>query len=233
MDPTRLSNDSLEETYAAPAASSLRTGRMTMDDVVMRTATLFAVLVAVGAFAWGANSPGLALVGFLGGFVLAMVNTFSKKVRVPLIVAYAAAQGLALGTISRIYNEAYSGIVGQAVIGTLCAFGGILVAYRSGKIRVTPKFTRILIGSLMGYFVFALIFIFTGRPGGVTGLLIAVAAVALATFFLVLDFDQIERSIAAGAPQEESWRMAFGLMVTIVWLYLEVLRLLSILRNSD
>jgi uncharacterized YccA/Bax inhibitor family protein len=77
MDPTRLSNDSLEETYAAPAASSLRTGRMTMDDVVMRTATLFAVLVAVGAFAWGANSPGLVLVGFLGGFVLAMVNTFS------------------------------------------------------------------------------------------------------------------------------------------------------------
>jgi uncharacterized YccA/Bax inhibitor family protein len=190
-------------------------------------------LVAVGAFAWGANSPGLALVGFLGGFVLAMVNIFSKKVRVPLIVAYAAAQGLALGTISRIYNEAYSGIVGQAVIGTLCAFGGILVAYRSGKIRVTPKFTRILIGSLMGYFVFALISIFTGRPGGATGLLIAVAAVALATFFLVLDFDQIERSIAAGAPQEESWRMAFGLMVTIVWLYLEVLRLLSILRNSD
>ena len=145
MDPTRLSNDSLEATYAAQAASSLRTGRMTMDDVVMRTATLFAVLVAVGAFAWGANSPGLALVGFLGGFVLAMVNTFSKKVRVPLIVAYAAAQGLALGTISRIYNEAYSGIVGQAVIGTLCAFGGILVAYRSGKIRVTPKFTRIMV----------------------------------------------------------------------------------------
>ena len=102
MDPTRLSNDSLEATYAAPAASSLRTGRMTMDDVVMRTATLFAVLVAVGAFAWGANNPGLALVGFLGGFVLAMVNIFSKKVRVPLIVAYAAAQGLALGTISRI-----------------------------------------------------------------------------------------------------------------------------------
>ena len=228
VDPNKL-----EEIYNAPAASSARTGRMTMDDVVMRTATLFAVLVAVGAFAWGANSPGLALVGFLGGFVLAMVNTFSKKVRVPLIVAYAAAQGLALGTISRIYNEAYSGIVGQAVIGTLCAFGGILVAYRSGKIRVTPKFTRIMLGALIGYFVFGIITMFTGFPGGSTGLLIAVAGVALATFFLVLDFDQIERSIAAGAPQQESWRMAFGLMVTIVWLYMEVLRLLSILRNND
>jgi uncharacterized YccA/Bax inhibitor family protein len=233
MDPTRLNNDSLEATYAAPAASSIRTGRMTMDDVVMRTATLFAVLVAVGAFAWGANSPGLALVGFLGGFALAMVNTFSKKVRVPLIVAYAAAQGLALGTISRIYNETYSGIVGQAVIGTLCAFGGMLVAYRSGKIRVTPKFTRILLGSLVGYFAFSLITIFTGFPGGSTGLLIAVAGVALASFFLVLDFDQIDKTIAAGAPQEESWRCAFGLMVTLVWLYLEILRLISILRSND
>jgi uncharacterized YccA/Bax inhibitor family protein len=233
MDPNRVDTVALEATFAAPAASSLRTGRMTMDDVVMRTATLFAVLVAVGAFAWGANNPALALVGFIGGFVLALVNSFSKKVRVPLIIAYAAAQGLALGTISRIYNEAYSGIVGQAVIGTLCAFGGILVAYRSGKIRVTPKFTRIMLGALMGYLVFGVITLFTGFPGGSTGLLIAVAGVALATFFLVLDFDQIERTIAAGAPQQESWRMAFGLMVTIVWLYMEVLRLLSILRNND
>ena len=236
-----MSNDSLEATYAAPAASSLRTGRMTMDDVVMRTATLFAVLVAVGAFAWGANSPGLALVGFLGGFVLAMVNTFSKKVRVPLIVAYAAAQGLALGTISRIYNEAYSGIVGQAVIGTLCAFGGILVAYRSGKIRVTPKFTRVILGAAIGYLALGLVSIimsFTGNSGGLYGVtgfgpLLAVAGVGLASFFLVLDFDQIQKGIAAGAPQEESWRAGFGLMVTIVWLYLEILRLISILRGDD
>jgi uncharacterized YccA/Bax inhibitor family protein len=90
-----------------------------------------------------------------------------------------------------------------------------------------------MVGALIGYLVFSLIPVFTGRPGGATGLLIAVAAVALASFFLVLDFDQIEKSIAAGVPQQESWRMAFGLMVTIVWLYLEVLRLLSILRNSD
>ena len=233
MDPTRLSNDPLESAYASPAASPLQTGRMTMDDVVMRTATLFAVLVAVGAFAWGANNPALAMVCFFGGFVLAMVNIFSKKVRVPLVIAYAAAQGLALGTISRIYNEAYSGIVGQAVIGTVCAFGGMLLAYRSGKIRVTPKFTRILLGSLMGYFVFAIITMFTGFPGGSTGLLIAVAGVALASFFLVLDFDQIEKTIAAGAPQQESWRSAFGLMITLVWLYMEVLRLLSILRSGD
>ena len=121
----------------------------------------------------------------------------------------------------------------QAVLGTLCAFGGILLAYRSGKIRVTPKFTRVMIGALIGYMVFGLITLFTGFPGGSTGTLIAVAGVALATFFLVLDFDQIEKTIAAGAPRNESWRCAFGLMVTLVWLYLEVLRLISILRNND
>jgi uncharacterized YccA/Bax inhibitor family protein len=90
-----------------------------------------------------------------------------------------------------------------------------------------------MIGALVGYMGFAIITLFTGRPGGATGTLIAVAAVALATFFLVLDFDQVEKTIAAGAPRNESWRCAFGLMVTLVWLYLEVLRLLSILRNND
>lgn len=226
--------DPLEAAYAAPSASATSTGRMTIEDVVMRTATLFVVLVAVGSVAWGMNLGGGALLlGFGGGFVLAMINSFKKTVSPALVLAYAAFEGLALGALSRFYNDVYPGIVSQAVIGTLCAFAGILVAYRSGKIRVTPKFTRIMFGALIGYMVFGLITMFVGFPGGSTGTLIALAGVALATFFLVLDFDQIEKTIAMGAPREESWRMAFGLMVTLVWLYLEVLRLLSILRNSD
>jgi len=226
--------DPLEAAYAAPSASATSTGRMTIEDVVMRTATLFVVLVAVGSVAWGMNLGGGALLlGFGGGFVLAMINSFKKTVSPALVLAYAAFEGLALGALSRFYNDVYPGIVSQAVIGTLCAFAGILVAYRSGKIRVTPKFTRIMFGALIGYMVFGLITMFVGFPGGSTGTLIAFAGVALATFFLVLDFDQIEKTIAMGAPREESWRMAFGLMVTLVWLYLEVLRLLSILRNSD
>ena len=120
-----------------------------------------------------------------------------------------------------------------SVIATACAFGGVLIAYRSGKIRVTPKFTRIMLGALVGYFFLGIITIFTGFPGGSTGILIGLAGVGLASFFLVLDFDQIEKGIAAGAPEQESWRAAFGLMVTVVWLYLEVLRLLSILRSND
>jgi uncharacterized YccA/Bax inhibitor family protein len=164
------------------------------------------------------------MVGFLGGFVLAMVNTFSQKIRPGLIMAYAAFQGLALGTLSHVFNDVYPGIVSQAVIGTLCAFAGMLFAYSNGKIRVTPKFTRVILG--------------TGNSGGLYGVtgfgpLLAVAGVGLASFFLVLDFDQIQKGIAAGAPQEESWRAGFGLMVTIVWLYLEILRLISILRGDD
>ena len=231
---TQVDSSQLEDLYNAPAASSMRTGRMTIDDVVTRTGILFAVLVVTGAGAWTLNFGGGALmVGLLGGFVLAMVNSFSKTVRPALIVAYAAFEGVALGTLSHIYNSAYPGIVSQAVIATLCAFAGMLFAYRSGKIRVTPKFTRIMLGALVGYFFLGIITIFTGFPGGSTGILIGLAGVGLASFFLVLDFDQIEKGIAAGAPEQESWRAAFGLMVTVVWLYLEVLRLLSILRNND
>jgi uncharacterized YccA/Bax inhibitor family protein len=206
---------------------------MSIDDVVIKTAGLFAVLVAVGAFAWSANNPTFALIGFVGGLILALVNSFSKKVRPPLVIAYAAAQGLALGTISRMYDGAYDGIVGQAVVATVCAFGGVLLAYRSGKIRVTPKFSRIMMASLIGYFIFGLATLFIGFPGGALGLLISVGGVALASMFIVMDLDQIEKAVAARVPQEESWRCAFGLMVTLVWLYLEILRLISILRSND
>ncbi len=226
-----------EGTTTAPDLNTLESrptsAPMSIDDVVIKTAGLFAVLVAVGTFAWRANSPGLALVGFLGGFVLAMVNSFSKKVRPALIVAYAAFQGLALGTISAIFEASYPGIVGQAVVATGCAFGGVLIAYRSGKIRVTPKFTRVLMGSLIGYFVFGIATLFIGFPQGGLGTLIAVGGVVLASLFIVMDLDQIEKAVAARVPQEESWRCAFGLMVTLVWLYMEVLRLISILRSND
>ena len=231
---TGADSSQLEDLYNAPAASSMRTGRMTIDDVVTRTGILFAVLVVTGGVAWTLNFGGGALmVGLLGGFVLAMVNSFSKTVRPALIIAYAAFEGVALGTLSHIYNSAFPGIVSQAVIATLCAFAGMLFAYRSGKIRVTPKFTRIMLGAMVGYLFLGIITIFTGFPGGSTGILIGLAGVALASFFLVLDFDQIENGIRAGAPEQESWRAAFGLMVTVVWLYLEVLRLLSILRSND
>ena len=241
--PTTSRFDQLEQSYNAPAASSMRTGRMTIEDVVAKTGFLFAILVVVGALAWSANlGMGAVLLGFLGGFVLAMVISFNKNIKPGLVIAYAGLEGLALGTLSSYYESFYPGIVSQAVIGTVAAFAGVLVMYRNGTLRATPQFTRAVIGAAIGYFILGLASLIASFFGvgqgygfyGVSGLglLLAVAGVGLASLFLVLDFDQIEKGVAAGVPEKESWRASFGLMVTVVWLYLEVLRLISILRND-
>ena len=241
--PTTSRFDQLEQSYNDPAASSMRTGRMTIEDVVAKTGFLFAILVVVGALAWSANlGMGAVLLGFLGGFVLAMVISFNKNIKPGLVIAYAGLEGLALGTLSSYYESFYPGIVSQAVIGTVAAFAGVLVMYRNGTLRATPQFTRAVIGAAIGYFILGLASLIASFFGvgqgygfyGVSGLglLLAVAGVGLASLFLVLDFDQIEKGVAAGVPEKESWRASFGLMVTVVWLYLEVLRLISILRND-
>ena len=233
----------LEKAYNAPSASSITTGRMTIDDVVIRTSMLFVVLVAVGAIAWKANlGGGFLLIGILGGLALGMVNSFKKVVSPALVIAYAAFEGLGLGVISHMYETQYPGIISQAVIGTLAAFAGMLFAYKTKRIRVTPKFTRVLIGALTGYMILGLISMFSAFAGvgqgygfyGVSGLglLLGVAGVAFASFFLLLDFDMIENMVKNGAPHQEAWRAGFGLMVTVVWLYMEILRLISILRND-
>ena len=241
--PRNMRVDQLEQSYNAPAASSMRTGRMTIEDVVAKTGFLFTILVVVGALAWSANlGMGAVLIGFLGGFVLAMVISFSKNIKPGLVIAYAGLEGLALGTLSSYYESFYPGIVSQAVIGTVAAFAGVLVMYRTGTLRATPQFTRALIGAAIGYFILGLVSLVASFFGvgqgygfyGVSGLglLLAVAGVGLASLFLVLDFDQIEKGVVAGVPEKESWRASFGLMVTVVWLYLEILRLISILRND-
>jgi uncharacterized YccA/Bax inhibitor family protein len=235
--------DQLEQSYQAPAASSIRTGRMTIEDVVAKTGFLFAVLLVVGALAWSADlGMGAVLIGFLGGFALAMVISFSKNIKPGLVVTYAALEGLALGALSRAYESISPGIVSQAIIGTIAAFAGVLVMYRNGTLRATPQFTRALIGAAIGYFILALVSLVASFFGvgqgygfyGVSGLglILAVAGVALASLFLVLDFDQIQKGVTAGVPEKESWRASFGLMVTVVWLYLEVLRLIAILRGD-
>lgn len=242
IQPGNMQVDQLEQSYNAPAASSIRTGRMTIEDVVAKTGFLFAVLVVVGTFAWRSNlGMGAVLLGFLGGFVLAMIISFSKTIKPGLVVAYAALEGLALGTLSSYYESFYPGIVSQAVIGTMAAFAGVLIMYRNGTLRATPQFTRALIGAAIGYLILGLVSLVASFFGvgqgygfyGVSGLglLLVIAGVGLASLFLVLDFDQIQKGVNNGVPEKESWRASFGLMVTIVWLYLEVLRLISILRN--
>ena len=236
-----IPQDSLEETYNSPAASSLRTGRMTMDDVVARTGILLGTAVAVGAAAWFLNlPPGLLFVGLIGGLVTGLIGAFSQKVRPALYVTYAVFQGLVLGILSRTYELFYPGIVQQAIVATVAAFVGMLFLYKSGRLRATPKFTKILIGATFGYLILGIGSLISVLLGGgslyslsLFGPMLAMAGVALASFFLILDFDQAEQGVRMGVPQEESWRAGFGLVMTVVWLYLEILRLLAILRGNN
>lgn len=240
---TVLDHQTLEEQYQAPSATTLHTGRMTIDDVITRTSLMFGVLLIFGAAAWTLNlGSGVLLVSAIAALVMGMVLSFARNVRPGFAIAYAALEGLTLGVLSHYYEAAYPGIISQALLGTAAAFIGVLIAYRSKRVQVTPRFTRALMGALVGYMILGLgsmiAAMFGVRHGyglyGVSGLglLLAIGGVALASFFLILDFEQVNQMIRNGAPHQEAWRAGFGLMVTIVWLYMEILRLISVLRDN-
>jgi len=247
-----MSNDQLQDLYKRPAAGPADTGRMTFDDVIMKTAACLGAVVA-GAAVTLVVAQGLAsmlmIVGALGGFVLALVNTFKKQPSPGLILAYAALEGLFLGGLTRILDGMFPGVGLQAVIGTLSVFAVTLVLFRSGKVRATPKAMRFFMIAMIGYAVFALInmvMLWTGAvqtPFGLRtsveifgiplGVFIGLLAIGLAAFSLIMDFTSIEAGVRSGAPQRFSWTAAFGLTVTLVWLYVEIIRLLAILRGDD
>jgi uncharacterized YccA/Bax inhibitor family protein len=231
----------LEELYERPSASPADTGRMTYEDTAVKTVTLFAVLLATSAVGW--FIPALAIVGALVGFVLAMVNTFKREPSVPLIVLYAAAEGLFVGGISRFFDAQWNGIPLQAALATLVTVGVTLALFASGKIRASAKATKIFLIAMVSYFVFQLLNVvlsFTGvvsgpfgLQSGVLGVVIGVAVVIMAAYSLVLDFDQIQQGVRRGIPARYGWTGAFGIMVTVVWLYIEFLRLIAILRGNN
>jgi uncharacterized YccA/Bax inhibitor family protein len=243
--PADASARTLEDWYQKPSATPSQSRRMTLDDVVVRTASLFAVLLVGAAAGWmGVRSGfgfGLVLVPALVAMVLGIWAQVSRKVRPGVMFAYAALEGVFVGAISTFYASLFDGIVGQAVIGTLAAFGGMLVAYKTGVIRNSPRFTKVLAIAGIGYLVFGLAnlaFALLGgtsvyQGGGLLAIAVSAFGVVLASLFLVLDFDHIEQGIRNGLPVKESWRAGFGLMVTLVWLYLEILRLIAILRGND
>ena len=235
--PGSPSPDELSEMYGTPQ-------RMTLDDVIVKTGILLAIVVAVGAVTWIADVP-FAIVGLAGivGFVLALVNIFKKQVNVPLVLAYAVAQGVFVGGISAAYNGQFRGIVVQAIIGTTAIFGAVLLGYKSGKLRATPKFTKVVTFGLIGLITVGLLNLLVGAftdgdPLGISGgnpvltLLFTVGLIVFGALSFVLDFDNADRMVAAGVPEKEAWRVAFGLLVTLVFLYLNVLRLLSILQSD-
>jgi uncharacterized YccA/Bax inhibitor family protein len=243
FDTRTPSAGDLQEMYGAPSATPADTGRMTIDDVVMRTASLFAVLLVAALAGFELVKPanfGVVLVAALAGFGLAVVIQLSKTIRPPLMFLYAAVEGIFVGGISHAFNDRYPGIVVQAVIGTLATFGAMLALYKFEVIRVTPKFQRMVYIAGAGYLVFSLINLVIALVSGNSvyqvgglGLLISAFGVGLAAVYLVLDFDYIDQGIRNGLPARFAWTAAFGLVVTLVWLYIEILRLLSILRGNN
>jgi uncharacterized YccA/Bax inhibitor family protein len=239
--------DQLEYLYQQPPAGPVQTGRLTLDDVVIKTLGLFLVTLAVAAGSWvlTRESPGLLMPVWLGGMILGLVVglaiAFKKTISVPLIVLYAALEGAFLGAFSQVMEQRYTGIVLTAVIATLCTFTGMLAGYKFGIIKVTSRSRKIFGMAILGYLLFsvvnvvALAFGWTSGWGfggsGLLGIGISALGVGLAAYSLALDFDNIEQAVRAQLPEKYSWLMAHGLIVSLVWLYLEILRLLARMRD--
>lgn len=249
-----MSAQQLQDLYNQPTAGPVETRRVTMDDVIMKTLGLFAIVLITGTLGWmlAASNPslGFPLVvgGMVGTLVLGLVIAFKKALSVPLIIGYAVLEGLFVGAVSQVYSTyfdppntpAFEGIVAQAVLATVATFTGMFLAYKFGLIKVTAKFRRIMTMMIFGYVIFSVINViyafatntqFGIGGSGALGIGISLFAVGLAAFTLALDFDSIEQAIRSGAPQKYSWLLAHGLIVTLVWLYLEFLRLFARLRE--
>jgi uncharacterized YccA/Bax inhibitor family protein len=230
---------------------------LTIDDVVTKTGLTLAVLavVAVVSYFLVVSNYALAMpftfIGGLGGLALVLVATFGRKQDSPAIVlSYAALEGLFLGAVSFLLtNIAVSStnagvLIAQAVLGTVGVFAGMLVVYKTGAIRVTPKFTRMIVAGLfgvlvlmLGNFVLAMFGVGGGnglglRSGGPLAIVFSLVCIGLAAFSFLIDFDAADQMIRAGAPEKAAWGIALGLTVTLVWLYIEILRLLSYFQRS-
>lgn len=237
--------------YGAPQAPA-RSGAMTIDDVVTRTAMTLGTVVLTAALSWAllpvdeanlGKSYGIGIGAALVAFVFAIIQSFKRTASPALILAYAAFEGVFLGVISSTVSTYISpGTVMQAVMGTMCVFAGVLIAYKMRWIRVTRRFYGFVMAAAMGFVLLMMVnllfSVFGGGDGlgfrsGGLGILFGVVGIILGACFLALDFKQVEDGINYGAPREESWLAAFGLTLTLVWIYLEMLRLLSILNGDD
>ena len=239
---------------------------MTIDSVVQKTGITLAVVFVAAAITWlstgditdpnaARNLGALAGIGALGGFILSMVNSFKRVISPPLVLAYAALEGVFIGALSKVIDHLVgtktvngvlvttgsSGVVIMAVLGTFAAVAGTLAAYKFFNIQVGTKFRTWVIAAVWGFvgvslldMVFSLFGSSFGFNDPFTGLgfVASLIGLGLGVFMLILDFDFVERGVAAGLPDRESWRAAFGLTVTIIWIYIELLRIIAALREN-
>jgi len=238
--------------YGAPTT----TGRpMTIDSVVQKTGISLGIVIVFAALTWWLTpdidptngDPDLGplfaaiTIGSLGAFGLSMVNSFKRVISPPLVMAFAALEGVAMGGLSKFFDAYFGdGIVTQAVIGTFAAFAGTLAAYKFFNIQVGSKFRTFVIAAMFGMVGLSLLEIVLGMFGsqlglfgfGSAGLLFAIAGLVLGVFMLILDFDFVEKGVAAGIDERESWRAAFALTVSLVWIYTNLLRILAIFSQD-
>jgi uncharacterized YccA/Bax inhibitor family protein len=246
----------------ATFAPTAPTAAMTMDSVVRASAITFGTVLVTAILTWvltpaltrttdpvtgtmtivGDYQPLITALTLGSGlaFVMSLVNSFKRHITPALVIVFAAAEGVAIGAISKFVDVQFAhGIVIQAVLGTFAAFAGTLAAYKYFNIKVGGRFRTFTIAAMFGMVGLALIDLVMGIFGGSThlfgftplGALTAVAGVVLGVFMLILDYDQVEYGIANGLPENESWRAAFGLTVSLVWIYTNLLRLLAIFSN--
>jgi uncharacterized YccA/Bax inhibitor family protein len=248
---TRLNEPTPRDTgYGAPIStlpprvtSIAGAGRMTIDDVVIRTVTLLAVTAISGGLAWALVPPGLTAAFWIGGalvgLVLGLVISFRRITNPGVILSYAVAEGVFVGMFSKVFESLYPGIVLQAALATFGIFLVMSALYRYRVIRATPRFARGVIGAMTGVFVLILgswLLSLFGvnvhlRDGSGLSIVFSLVVIVVASLTFILDFDLIEQSVRMGAPKSTAWTCAFGLLVGLIWVYLEVVRLLGYLRR--
>lgn len=240
-----MTAEQLKNLYRAPSATTVDTDRMSYEDTVVKIVIAFVTLLAGAGVGWFV--PVLAIPAAIAGFVLALVNIFRKKPSRALVLSYAAVEGIFVGGITVFFESRFSGIAFQAVLGTLIVVGVTLALFVSGKIRASKRATKIFLIAMIGYGLFSLvnvILIATGLSpdafgmsgdfkifGVPLGLIIGPLVIVMAAYSLVLDFESIKTGVQRGATRSYGWTAAFGIMVTVVWLYFEILRMLALSRR--
>ncbi len=243
----RSANPALKKNPFAGIAAGLRGEAMTVEGTVNKTLLSLTILIVTASFTWnmgmqGAPFMGYVMTGLIGGLIVAMITIFKMHLAPYTTPIYAALEGLALGGISVGIEMRYPGIASQAVFLTFGTLGALLFAYRTGLVRATERFKMGVIAATGGIAVIYLISFVVGLFGvsmpmvhstGTFGILFSLAVVVVAALNLVLDFDFIATGAQQGAPKYMEWFGAFSLLVTLVWLYIEILHLLSKLQSRD
>jgi len=228
-----------------PAPAQPQGGLMTFENTMQKTVESFVIVFAFAAIGW--FFPVLAMPAMFIGLALGLVNAFKKEPSPALIRLYALFEGLFVGGLSAILEQIYPGVVIQAVLATLVVIGTTLALYRSGKVRSTPKMTRFFMIAMTAYAIFALANLalqMTGLIDGMfgmysqevagipLGLIIGPFAILMGTYSLILDFEFVDRGVINRIPERYGWTAAFGIVVTVVWIYVEMIRLISIIRGN-